>query len=496
LPDRSRPNILMIFTDQQRWDTLHSYGFQRHSPATDRLAREGVRFGRAFTTIAICSPARASMLTGTYPHNHGMVNNTHERDAILVDFPDDTRTVSRMLADSGYLCGYVGKWHVGRHKTPLDFGFTDAPIWPRPAGDYPPPTVGARSHQDYLREEGIAPPAGDPDQIVWMLNFKGWFPASSRIPGPPGATRAAYLAAEARRLLRAYAQQDRPFFIRLDFPEPHWTCAVPEPYASMYPPGEIPPWPNFGDDFAGKPATYRQRQLQWAADRLEWRQWADYVSKYLGVTAMVEDLVAGVLDLLDELGIADQTLVAYTTDHGDLAGSHGLFNKGPVMLEEIYRIPMLVRWPAAIPGGRVVDELVLNMDLMPTMLEAAGLPLPADLDARTLMPLLRGDGVEWPDHVFWEYHGEELGLYSQRAIRTGRHKYIYNANDIDELYDLEEDPAELRNRIDDPACAATLDDLRGRMLDEMRRTNDMIARWTPARIDRRLSADRPRDTIE
>lgn len=486
----------MIFTDQQRWDTLRCYGFDRHSPASDRLAREGVRFNNAFTTIAICSPARASMLTGTYPHNHGMLNNTHERDAILLDLPDGTQTMSQLLADAGYLCGYVGKWHVGRHKTPLDFGFTDLLVTGRSAGDYPPPTVEPRSHHDYLREEGIDPPPGEQDQIVWMLRHNGYFAASSRAACAPEATRAAYLAAEARRLLRAYAGQDRPFFLRVDFPEPHWPCSVPEPYASMYPPREIPPWPNFGDDFAGKPATYRQRQRQWAADRLEWRHWADYVSKYLGLTALVEDLIAELLNLLDELGLADRTLVAYTADHGDLAGSHGLFNKGPVMVEEIYHIPLLLRWPGPIAAGKAVDELVLNMDLMPTLLEASGLPIPAGLDARNLMPLLRGDGADWPDHVFWEYHGEELGLYTQRGIRTAQHKYVYNANDVDELYDLEADPAELRNRIDDPACESLVDDLRLTMLDEMRRTDDMLARWTPAQIDRRLRANRPADTID
>lgn len=490
------PNIVMICTDQQRWDTLRCYGFDRYSPASDRLAREGARFERAFTPIAICSPARASLLTGTYPHNHGMLNNTHERDAVLLDLPDDTQTVSQMLADGGYVCGYVGKWHVGRHKTPLDFGFRDVLVGHRPLDVGPTPTVGARSHEDYLHEEGIDPPPADQDQVVWMLRHNGYFPASSRIAGPPEASRAAYLAAEAKRLLRAYASRDRPFFMRVDFPEPHWPCAVPEPYASMHPPGDIPPWSNFGDDYTGKPATYRQRQHQWAADRLEWRQWADYVSKYLGVTALLEDLIASILALLDQLGIAERTLIAYTSDHGDLAGSHGLFNKGPLMVEEIYHIPLLLRWPGVIPAGLSCDQLVLNMDLAPTFAEAAGLPLPSGLDARSLMPLLRGGGTERPDHVFWEYHGEELGLYTQRGIRTMRHKYVYNANDIDELYDLENDPAELQNRINDPSCQALVDDLRHRMLDEMRRTDDMIARWTPAQIDRQLRANRPPDTID
>lgn len=486
-----RPNIVLVHTDQQRHDTLACYGFPRHSPGADRLAREGVRFEHAFTPIAICSPARASLLTGLYAHNHGMLNNTHERDAILLDLPDGLPTLTGLLAEAGYRCGHVGKWHVGRRKTPLDFGCHDYLAHGGAAANR---TLEPRTHAQYLADEGIAPPAGEPDQIVWMLRHNGWFPASCRIPGPPEATHAAYLGAEARRLLRAYAGQ-QPFFLKVDFPEPHWTCAAPEPYASMYPPHDLPPWPNFPDDYAGRPATYRQRQHQWAADRLEWRQWADYVSKYLGVMALVEDEIGRILDLLDQLGLGENTVVAYTTDHGDLAGSHGLFNKGPVMVEEIYRIPLLVRWPGVTQPGSARRELVLNMDLMPTLLDAAGIAHPRRLDARSLLPLLRGEPAAWPDHVFWAYHGEELALYSQRGIRTHRHKYVYNANDIDELYDLEQDPAELRNRIDDPACAAVLRDLRGRMLAEMRRTDDMIARWTPAQIDLAMRADRPADTI-
>jgi arylsulfatase A-like enzyme len=488
----ARPNIVLIHTDQQRIDTLRCYGFERHSPAADRLAREGVRFEHAFTPIAICSPARASLLTGLYAHNHGMLNNTHERDAILLDLPAETPTLTGLLADAGYCCGHVGKWHVGRYKTPLDFGCHD---YLGHGGGAANRTLEVRAYEQYLADDGITPAGGEMDQIVWMLRHNGWFPASCRVPGPPGATNAAFLGAEARRLLRAYAEQHQPFFLKLDFPEPHWGCRCPEPYASMYPPREIPPWPNFPDDFAGRPATYRQRQHQWAADRLEWRQWADYVSKYLGLMALVEDQIVGVLDLLDELGLSEHTLVAYTSDHGDLAGSHGLFNKGPVMVEEIYRIPLLVRWPGLAPAGSVRDELVLNMDLMPTLLDAAGVPHPQRLDARSLVPLLRGEPAEWPDHVFWAYHGEELGLYSQRGIRTHRHKYVYNANDIDELYDLETDPAEMRNLIDDPAQAHLLRDMRERMLAEMRRTDDMIARWTPAQIDLAMRENRPRDTI-
>lgn len=467
LPGAARPNVLHITVDQMRFDTLGANGNPIcRTPNLDRLAAEGVNFTHAYTCCGICSPARASLLTGRLPHHHGMLTNTHANDAVLLELPPTERAVSQMLQDVGYNTGHVGKWHVGRMNDPKRHGFRDSSFLVPGWGDYTEPM-----------------PLSDESAIRQPLSGK---PIHARADIEPTQSRTYRVAQAAIGLLRTYAMdamRGKPFLLRVDWSEPHWPHFVPEPYASMYRPQDIPPWPNVRDTFENKPYANRRLQEQWGVADVPWSEWARLVARYYGMVTELDACVGRVLEALRDLGLENNTLVIFCADHGDLTGSHGLFNKGPVMYEEVYRIPLIVRWPGVAQKRKTCEAMVHLQDLMPTILAAAGVPLPDNLDARSLVPLLRGEmPADWYSECFCEFHGSELGLYSQRMVVTPRHKLIFNIPDRNELYDLEHDPYELRNVYDDGAYAGVRKDLTERLVTWLKKTGDMMDRWGPVVI--------------
>ena len=199
------------------------------------------------------------------------------------------------------------------------------------------------------------------------------------------------------------------------------------------------------------------------------------------------------LALLEELGVDRNTLVLFVTDHGDLIGAHRLWDKGPFLYEEQIHIPCIARLPGSLPAGATCDSFAMLHDLMPTLVDALGQTLPRPVDGRSLWPQLLGHPAppDWPDDAYVQYHGEGIALYSIRALRTARHKYVYYPLDRDELYDLEADPWELHNLSDDPASAPVLADLRARLVRRMQDAGDVLHEWNngltpfPSRPDAR-----------
>ncbi|WP_262177934.1 sulfatase-like hydrolase/transferase [Haloarcula laminariae] len=466
-----RPNVLLLLTDQERHDLVDPDGVPVETDAIDGLAADGVRFTHAFTPISICSSARASLLTGLYPHNHGILNNVHEPDAVRADLPADVPTFGTALRDAGYRNAYVGKWHVGRTATPEDFGF-----------DY---VGGSDDHHDahlsagldsYQRDHGIDPDEIEPRDPVYAEFDGSRDLLGGTLPIPPEATRSAFNAELTLGRLEQLAHEE-PFFHRVDFQGPHHPYLVPEPYASMYDPDALPPWPSDAETFDGKPRVQERYRQYRGVEGLSRDEWDRLRALYLGFMHHIDDQIARVLAKLDALGVAQNTLVVHASDHGDFTGGHRQWNKGPMMYDDTYRIPLVVRGPGVAGDGRVCDELVSLMDLMPTFLDAADASVPDDIDARSLWPLLRGeDGGR--DAVFGEYHGDEMGLYSQRMVRTKRYKYVFNAPDTDELYDLDADPHELQNLVDHPDYGDVRSRLRDRLAGWMDATDDPIAEFT------------------
>jgi arylsulfatase A-like enzyme len=193
---------------------------------------------------------------------------------------------------------------------------------------------------------------------------------------------------------------------------------------------------------------------------------------------LIDAELGRLVNLIDELDIADDTLVLFVSDHGDLNGAHGLWDKGPMMYEELLHIPLVVRWPGVVPAGQSCDAMVSFIDLMPTLAEAAELPLPKPVDGRSLMPFLKGQTIpDWPDDVYVQYHGEGISLYSIRAVRSRRYKYVYYPFDRDELYDEVVDPWEMHNLAHEPSAAPILEEMRERMARWMTRVGDVMLDW-------------------
>ena len=452
-------NVVIISSDQHRYDCVGANGHPLlKTPSLDRMAAEGTRFTHAFCPIPLCVPGRASFLTGTWPTRHLSVANwdTEAPRPLRHDLP----TWSQCLADAGYRLGYVGKWHVDRDCDPTCFGFHDYV----PEGRY---------HR-WRKGQGLPP---RPREHAWMGE-----------PDPhiaPEQSKLAWGADHAIRMLEERAADGKPFVVRWDPSEPHLANVVPEPFCSMYPPEAIGPWPSFADTFEGKPYIQAQQLRTWKLDGWTWDDWAPIVSRYLGEISLLDAQVGRILDALDRLGLADDTLVIYTTDHGDMCGGHRMIDKHFIMYDDVVRIPLFVRWPGHVPAGRVCDAFVSHfIDLPGTLLELAGVPVPETFQGQSLVPLLLGETDDTGrEDIFATYHGNQFGLYSQRMVRTRRWKYVWNATAEDELYDLETDPGELHNRALDPACADVLARLRQRLVAWMEETDDKLLNgWTRPQI--------------
>lgn len=460
----SDPSVLLLLTDQERYD-LTTPDSVVETPNIDRLREEGMAFSRAYTPISICSSARASLLTGLYPHNHGMLNNSHETDAIQPNLPTELPTFGELLAEAGYTNYYVGKWHVGRDQGPEDFGFEY-----RGGADRHHDAELAGDFESYREDLGVE--MGETDLEDRIETDTGTLVAATD-PAPVEATRPYYIAERAIEQLQEGITE--PFFLRVDLYGPHHPYVVPEPYASMYDLAEIEPPESYRETFCGKPQVHEQYLDYRGVRGFNWETWRKVIANYWGFMTLIDEQIGRILDATEKL---ENLCTIHTSDHGDFTGGHRQFNKGPLMYEDTYHIPLQIRWPEVIEAGATCEAFVSLHDLMPTFLELAGVEI-RNVDGRSIRPLLSGKNPEnWPDSHFAQYHGDEFGLYSQRMFRTERYKYVHNAPDRNELYDLKEDPNELGNLIDHPAYEDVRADLETRLVERMRETGDPLAKWT------------------
>jgi arylsulfatase len=418
-PDR--PNVLWIMADQLRGDT---FGFMGHpvcrTPALDRLAAQGMVFTRSYCSQPVCEPSRATMLTGHNSFRNGVLQNGyHLRDGEV--------TLPELLARTGYRTANIGKTHCGRpgreifqHEQPVRdvYGVTfpsDVPFDPAlfPGTSY----LGGA-------------PLTNPNEVI-----------SGTYPGPVESTKSYSIATQARVWLEQHTGST-PFFLRVSFDDPHPPIVPPEPYASMYSPADVPDEVigTQEESMAGKPATVGDWQAYKYMDRVTEDEHRAHAARYWGLVSHLDAQIGRVLDYLDELGLADSTIVVMNSDHGQMTGEHGLIHKGPYLYDGITRIPTIVSWPGNIGPGRRSDSLVSGVDLMPTLLDLLGEPLPEDLHGRSWRPLLEGRTDAWREAVFMQWEDYVFG------VRTDRYKLTWYDSDEDgELYDLDVDPLELHN---------------------------------------------------
>lgn len=463
-PTTGRPNVLLVYADQHRYDCLGMTGKPQgvsplaKTPHLDRLAAEGVRFTRAYCPIAVCIPSRNSLMHGQWPGEHLSIANwgTEAPHPPQEGLP----ALSQVLREAGYFLGHVGKWHIHPQRGPLEYGFHQH----RP---------GAAHYEEWRAARGLPP----------RPRVNGWFGEVDPFIGPDDS-RSAWEADGVLEVLEAWRGQDRPFFIQWDSDAPHLPNVVPEPYFSMYSSDDIPPWPSFPDPLIGKPYIQAQQRRTWKVEGWTWEQWAPVVRCYLAEVSLLDAQVGRVLNALEHMGIAEQTMVIYSTDHGDLCGGHGMVDKHYVMYEDVTRVPLIVRWPGRTLAGTQCDAWVShNIDLAMTLCDVAGVPAPATFRGKSLLPLLTGGQDNGRQDIFCMYHGNQFGLYSQRMVRDARWKYVWNATAEDEMYDLELDPGELRNLATNPAYRGELERLRQRLVAWMEETHDpLLNSWTRTQL--------------
>jgi len=455
MSNRERPNILLIHSDQHRYDCVNAHGHRPglQTPNLDAIAAQGATFTHAFSTIPICTPARASLMTGAWPTAHGsFCIPTAELDrAARRELP----LLTELLAQAGYRNSWTGKYHGELENSPKSAEHIHdyTPLW-----DY---------HR--WREDQGLPPLKKPHGLFGDVDAD--CPADKSC-----------LAWQADHVLRQLeASQDGPFFIRWDPPEPHLPCNPVKEFAEPFANAGIEPWSSFPETFAGKPAAQQRQARIWGTGAWRWEDWEPVVKLYHGIIAEMDHHIGRVLAKLDELGLAENTLVIYSTDHGDFCGGHGLMDKHFNMYDDVTRVPLLVRWPGQVPAGETRDAFASNsIDIARTILDAAGIEAPESFAGESLLPMAKDPRHQPRDYAYSQYFGTETGAYSCRMLRDHRFKFVYHpTGDRHEFYDLENDPGELNNLIDDPASAAEIARMKHDLWDTMKAAGDRLAcAWT------------------
>lgn len=490
-----RPNILLITTDQQHYSALGAVNPGIKTPNLDRLCREGTRYDRAYCPSPVCTPARASIITGLYPSQHGAWT-------IGVKLPEDVPTVGAALSEAGYHTGLIGKAHfqplngesLERQPTLRDLDFWRGFHGPWYGFDH---LELIRNHADeshvgqhyaiWLEEQGLSdwrdyfqPVEGDtatkaprraPDAPYWARQDRHW-----QLPERLHYTT--WIGERSRAFIDDSIANDDPFFLWTSFPDPHPPYTVPGPWASMYDPKDMEPGrlmqgehernaPHFAmtqekdPDFS---AWHDPHEAHGCASHLyPQEELKKDMTAYYGMMSFLDREVGRILDHLDTLGIAEDTLIVFTTDHGHFLGQHGLVAKGPFHYEDMLRIPFIVRWPGHVPAGHVSNSIQSLVDLTPSFIDAAGLGAPDNLQGVSQVPVWTGVMEMARDFAIVENrHNPDMPHVTTYV--NDRYKIsVYRRGDFGEIFDLEDDPHELSNLWSDPSSSA----LKSRLLHEM-----------------------------
>lgn len=441
--NQQRPNIVFIMSDDHAAQAISAYGSRLiKTPNIDRLATEGMRFDNCFVTNSICTPSRAAILTGKYSHLNGVPVFNHL---------DNTQPLlSKYMQAAGYYTGMIGKWHLGGQN----------PYTPengKPAGfDYWNILPGQGAYFDPL--------------MIEMGERKKYTGYTTDI-----ITDLAIQFVKDR-------QPDKPFFLMYHHKAPHRNWQPDEKHRKQYE-NYVPPIPaTFDDDYKGRSDAARNATMHIDKDlndsdlkmkppaglsgaALKKWKFTRYMQDYLACIQAVDDNIGRFLAYLDQAGLAENTIVVYTSDQGFFLGEHNFFDKR-FMYEESLRMPFLIRWPKQIKAGSVNKGMILNVDFAPTFLDAAGARIPTDMQGRSFLSLLQGKQPKnWRTAMYYRYyHPGHHNVAAHYGIRTMRYKLIYfNKLNQWELYDLQKDPLEMHNEYSNPAYARTIAGLKQEM---------------------------------
>ncbi|MEO3751812.1 sulfatase-like hydrolase/transferase [Streptomyces sp. B6B3] len=459
------PNILLISTDQQRFNALGAQGNPDiRTPNLDRLASEGVLFDNCYVPSPVCAPSRASLMTGQYPHRHGLHANG-------VDIPRDAELFTRNLADAGYDCALVGKFHLGA----CQHGRTE----PRIADGF---RVFRWAHDPYRGSSENA-------YHRWLQQkfpelhahaMSGGSAAFDTLPTEAHYSR--WVGDEAIDYLTSSRDTSKPFCFVVNFFDPHHGFGAPKEYRDLYDADSLPA--PITSDLSTKPEIFTEASRKSYAGHAPGfldhtpEEIQDIRAQYYAMVTLVDDEVGRILDALDAQGLADDTIVVFTSDHGEMLGDHQMLLKGPMMFDVATRVPLVVRWPGRLPAGARREQLVSWIDLAPTLLRAAGAAELGGCQGQDITELAttgRQDGLR--DWVLSEYR-DSCWPYDPPVhttmLRQGPWKIVVHhgapATDrprTGELYDLARDPDETTNLWDAPAARDDRDRMQGLLLDAL-----------------------------
>ncbi|RKU19933.1 sulfatase [Candidatus Poribacteria bacterium] len=449
----SRPNILFIMSDDHASHAMSCYGSRiNQTPHLDRIADGGMIFQNCFCVNSICTPSRANILTGLHSHLNGVKT--------LGDPLDGRRpNVAKMLQASGYQTAMVGKWHLGHGGDADPTGFDYWNVLPGQGSYYDPVMIEEDGRKQH---EGYATDIITDFSLEWLQN----------------------------------RDRDEPFFLMCHHKAPHRPWDSDEKHANMFEDGDVPMPDNFFDDYANRSNAAKEAKMRvfghmndrdlkieklgpppegLSDEELANWQYQRYIKEYLRCVASIDDNVGRLLDYLDADGVADDTMVIYTSDQGFFLGDHGWYDKR-FMYEESLRMPFIVRYPRAIGAGSSTHAMALNIDFAETWLDYAGVPIPDDMQGSSLRPILEGETPDdWRESMYYRYwmHLSHHHVPAHYGIRTHRYKLIYyygealgTSGSVNqstepewELFDLEKDPNEMCSVYDDPEYADVVKEL-------------------------------------
>jgi len=473
-----RPNILLITSDQQHWNTFGFINPEVKTPNLDRLARGGTHFTNAYCTNPTCTPTRASMVTGKYPSQHGAW-------ALGTKLPESEHTVGEDLSAAGYRTALIGKAHFQPLKGTDEFSsleaypvLQDLEFWKTFHG----PFYGfnhvelARNHADeahigqhyalWLEENGCAnwrdyfrSPTGNSDtqKHTWLI--------------PERYHYNVWIAERINALLQEYKRSGDSFFLWASFFDPHPPYLVPEPWDTMYDPDALTVPSLVPSEHDNNPPHFQLTQQQ-DPDFSAWqepggnamhgfhshlhdrRELARDIAVYYAMTSLMDKYIGLILDKLDELGLAGNTLVIFTTDHGHFYGHHGLIAKGPFHYQDLIKLPFIARWPGHIPEGAQTDAMLSLIDLPTTFLSMAGIDVPRSMVGVDQKDVWLGREAQARDHILVENRHQPTTIHLKTYVDKRYKITVYYNRDYGELFDLQQDPGEIHNLWSSPKHTA------------------------------------------
>lgn len=445
LPQVSKPNVLLIMTDQHRKDAIGVYGNPViKTPNLDSLAKGGVRFEDCYAQHAACMPSRACIFTGRYPMAHRVRSNG-------VPLPKGETTLAHVFSQNGYQTGGAGKFHFIPHypyRSPLPMMET-----------HPEPYYGFQEF--HLGEDGRSG-----EHWVWI---KRNYPEYHKKPDhhiPPKLHNTYWSASSTIDFIRKCAKRGKPFFAFCPFVDPHHSYNPPSPYSQMYKKEDMPKPIRKPEELDDKPPHLKARakRLEGVSKNVSYNR-----TQYYGEVTFIDDSIGRILTILDELEIRDNTLIVFTSDHGDMLGDHWLYFKG-LAYPQSANLPLIFNWPGHLKAGKVISGIMQEIDIFPTIIELIGIEKPPGVQGKSQAKLLTTNGNDTAyEYAYIEHAGSD---YSLRSLKW-RFTY-YPGKEYGELYDLEKDPYEFVNLWNDKTCGNIKKELTTILLDRLVSTRDPL----------------------